>query len=111
MAMSRNSSIEAEIVAETATCTVEELCAVCGADTAWITTMVAHGIIEPIDASKTKWQFTNVSALRAAKARRLERDLKLNAPGIAVVLDLLDEIERLKARLKSLGHQATEPLR
>lgn len=100
----RKASIQAEIVTDTVTCTMEDLCASCGADADWIATIVEHGIIEPIGDNRNEWRFTSISVVRAAKARRLERDLDLNVSGIAVVLDLLDEIERLKTRLKSLGH-------
>jgi chaperone modulatory protein CbpM len=100
MADKQQTSVSAEIVNETTTCSVEELCRACGADANWIAMIVEHGVIEPISGDQTTWKFTTISAVRAAKARRLERDLDLNVPGIAVVLDLLDEIERLKARLK-----------
>jgi chaperone modulatory protein CbpM len=33
-------------------------------------------------------------------ASRLARDLQINPPGIALALDLLDEIEALKTRAK-----------
>jgi len=35
----------------------------------------------------------------AMKARRLQQDLNLNLSGVALVLDLLEEIESLRARL------------
>lgn len=104
MAEKHTSSIDAEIVSETAICTLDDLCQACGVDAGWIATIVEHGIIEPVGKDETAWQFTRISAVRAAKARRLERDLDLNVPGIAVVLDLLDQIEELKMRLKTLGH-------
>ncbi|MCY0854768.1 chaperone modulator CbpM [Cupriavidus sp. D39] len=39
-----------------------------------------------------------VSVLR--RAQRLTRDLELGAVGVALVLDLLDEIDSLRARLR-----------
>lgn len=99
-----SASVTAEIVSETTDCTLEELCLSCGVDRDWVATIVEHGIIEPLGGDRQSWRFTRISAVRAAKASRLERDLGLNPPGLAVTLDLLDEIERLKARLRSLGH-------
>lgn len=104
MVEKHTSSIEAELVTEGTTCTLDDLCQACGVDAGWIATIVEHGIIEPVGTDDTAWQFTRISAIRAAKARRLERDLDLNVPGIAVVLDLLDQIEELKIRLRTLGH-------
>ena len=51
------------------------------------------------------WKFTSLTIVRVAKARRLERDLDLNLPGLAVVLDLLDQIDDLRVQLKK--HQST----
>ena len=48
------------------------------------------------------WRFTGVSVKRAIKATKLQRDLDLNLPGVALALDLIDEIERLRERLRHL---------
>lgn len=96
----KNAPTEAHIASRGVTCTIEEIYTCCGTDITWVQTIVAHGIIEPIDDKQTTWHFTQLSALRAAKARRLERDLEINMPGVAVVLELLDEIENLKTRLR-----------
>lgn len=37
-----------------------------------------------------------LAAARIRKARRLQQDLQLNLAGVALVLELLDEIERLR---------------
>ena len=49
----------------------------------------------PLGGSRHEWRFTRLSVVRVAKARRLERDLDLNPPGVALVLDLLDELDAL----------------
>ena len=36
---------------------------------------------------------------------RLQRDLDLNLAGTALALDLLDELEQLRERLRALEHQ------
>jgi len=40
-----------------------------------------------------------VSLRRIRCAQRLEEDLGVNTPGVALVLDLLEELERIRARL------------
>ena len=49
------------------------------------------------------WRFTGESLRRARLAWWLTRDLELNPPGVAMALDLLDEIAALKAHLKRVG--------
>ena len=50
-------------------------------------------MIEPVWGGRSDWQFTSLAIIRVARAKRLERDLSLNPPGVALALDLLDEIE------------------
>lgn len=93
----------AELVSASARLTITELCQSCDVDRAWITEMVSEGVLEPEGRSEAEWRFTAVSVGRIATARRLERDLDLNTPGVALALELLDEIEGLRARLRLLG--------
>ena len=74
--------------------TIEELCRACGVDIGWVEEMAAHGVVAPAEGAR----YTALSITRIRKARRLEQDFSLNAPGVALALDLLDEIERLRAR-------------
>jgi chaperone modulatory protein CbpM len=101
-----------EIVESTAACTLDELCQSCQVEAEWVAALVEEGALEPAGRTRAEWRFTRVSVVRVAKARRLERDLDLNAPGLALVLDLLDELEALRARLARVGvqgHDAGEP--
>jgi chaperone modulatory protein CbpM len=41
-----------------------------------------------------------VSLVRIRIARRLQADLDLNLPGIALALDLLEELAQLRAQLR-----------
>ena len=90
------------------TCTVDELCLACNVDVNWIVELVEHGVIEPMGQTRSDWKFASVTVVRVAKAKRLERDLSLNPPGVALVLDLLDVIDDLRAQIKSVGAPATK---
>ena len=81
--------------------TFEELCLTCHADADWVARLVEHGVIDPVGTTRSDWRFASVSIVRVAKAQRLERDLGVNMPGVAVVLDLLDELDKLRARMIS----------
>ena len=96
-----SAGIASEFIDTEATRTLEELCLSCDVEADWIAELVEHGVVEPTGQTRSDWQFSSVSIVRLAKAKRLERDLNLNPPGVALVLDLLDEIERLRCRLRS----------
>ncbi len=97
--------VTAEIVDAESLLTIDDLCLACNVDVNWLVELVAHGVIEPIGQARADWKFTSLTIVRVAKARRLERDLSLNPPGVALVLDLLDEIDGLHAQLQSVrGH-------
>jgi len=77
-------------------------------DVQLIVTLVQEGVLEPQGGdSPAEWRFEGVALRRACRAVRLVRDLDLNPPGVALALQLLDEIERLEAALGRAG--AHEP--
>ena len=78
---------------------IEDLCLACQVDTDWIVELIEYGVIEPIGEVSADRRFSTLTLLRIAKAKRLERDLDLNAPGLAIVLDLLDEIDDLRRQI------------
>jgi chaperone modulatory protein CbpM len=57
---------------------------------------VAEGVIEPHGEERARWRFTGRSVIRTQVAVRLCEDLDVNLPGVALALDLLEEIERLR---------------
>ena len=84
---------------------LEELCDACSVRTEYIIELVDEGVVEPMEQQRKQqqWSFTGKSLLRARKARRLQQDLGINLAGAAVVLDMMEEIERLRERLSRLG--------
>lgn len=89
----RTTSLRGIVLDEQVTFTLGELSHACGIRTELVLEMVDHGVIEPA-AFGSEWQFYGDSIVRAQRAMRLVRDLELNWPGAALVLDLLDELER-----------------
>lgn len=83
--------------------TVDELSRACSVRVQRIMELVEEGLIEPAGAEPNQWRFAGPSLRRAGAALRLERDLGVNLAGAALALELLDEIERLRARLRLLG--------
>jgi chaperone modulatory protein CbpM len=75
-----------------------ELCRVCGVGREFVEELVGYGIIEPTDPTAQRWRFAPHCLRRVRIVLHLQRDLEVNLPGAAVALDLLDELERLRAR-------------
>jgi len=84
---------------ETVTISMAELCRACGVHAELIAEYVEYGILEPQGREMMVWQFPAASLHRAQRALRLQHDLSINAAGIALALDLLDEVSALRARL------------
>ena len=73
-----------------------EFCRVCHANEEFVIALVAEGVIEPRGEERRYWRFTGRSVRRAQVAVRLHEDLDVNLPGVALALDLLEEIDRLR---------------
>lgn len=84
---------------ESAILSVDELCRACAQQSEWVVELVEEGILEPIAGDRKSWRFSAISLRRAHVAMRLQRDLGINTAGVALALDLLDEVGTLRARL------------
>lgn len=89
--------LHSELLDESHTLSAEELCERCRVEISWIKEMVAQGILNPIEGSG---QFTEVTVTTVRTARRLQIDFELSAAGVALAMDLLSEIDRLKRELR-----------
>jgi chaperone modulatory protein CbpM len=97
--------LQGEIVEEHLEFTLVELCRATGATEEQLSVWVEEGAFEPRGAGPHDWRFSGASLRRALTAQRLTRDLELNGPAVAVVLDLLDRIDALRARLAQHGFE------
>ena len=75
---------------------LEEFCRICHASEAFVVELVAEGVLEPRGEERACWRFTGRSVRRTQVAIRLYQDLDVNLPGVALALDLLEEIHRLR---------------
>lgn len=81
---------------------LNEICERCGVHAEIITEMIEYGVITPIEPAQPRWQFTIATLIRLRRAQRLQRDLELNLPGLALSLELLDEVEALRREIMEL---------
>jgi len=81
---------------------IEQLCRVCGVASSAVIEMVEHGVLEVEGGAPARWRFSNRMLVRFRAAHRLRRDLQINLPGVALCLDLLDELESLRREVSVL---------
>ncbi len=102
------SLLRGELLDESIELTLAELCRVCQLPAERIFEFVDEGIVEPRGRDPSRWRFRSVSIRRVRRAQRLERDLGVNTPGVALALELLEELEQLRARLAYLEGRSDE---
>ncbi len=91
--------VSGDLVTKAPELTLDDLCESCGLTKELVTTYVSEGIVEPQGSDKMQWRFSRIHLIKVRRASRLERDLGLNVAGVALALDLMDEIEGLKRQL------------
>lgn len=91
------------IVEEQIDLSLDELCRACGTQAEQLAALVDEGVIAPEGTAPEHWRFSGLHLRRARVAVRLQRDLGVNTAGAALALQLLDEIEDLRARLGPQG--------
>lgn len=94
--------LRGDLLDEDVEMTLAQLCQACELSEAQIIELVEQGIIDPLGPEPAEWRFVSISLRRVRITRNLQRDLGVNAPGAALALELLEEIEKLRARLRRL---------
>jgi chaperone modulatory protein CbpM len=81
---------------------LEAFAAACGADVEFVRVLVDEGLVQPV-AQQPAWRFSGEALARVRRIRRLQRDFEANLQSVAAMLELIDEIERLRATLHRAG--------
>jgi chaperone modulatory protein CbpM len=92
--------LSGDLVEEDMEMSLAQLCRVCELSEEQIVELVEEGVIVPRGNEPSSWRFHGVSLRRVRFTRNLRRDLGVNTPGAALALDLLEELETLRARLR-----------
>ena len=92
------------VVEEDVQFTLVELSRACRTDVEQLVALVVEGVLTPSGDAAPRWRFSGATLRRARVALRLAHDLELSTASTALVLDLLDEIETLRSRLRRLGN-------
>jgi chaperone modulatory protein CbpM len=97
--MKQQEPIEGILQDASVTYTITDIQTLCVVDTKVIEEMVLHGILEPQGTTTQTWVFEYSALSRTQKALRLHRDLEINWQGIALALELLEEVQELRQAL------------
>lgn len=82
---------------------LRELCRVFDLRADEVVDLVEFGVIEPTRGRyPSDWHFSAAALMRLRRALRLQHDFRMNHAGVALALDLLDEIHYLRRRLRAL---------
>ncbi|WP_332821741.1 chaperone modulator CbpM [Pseudomonas sp.] len=79
---------------------LDELAQACSVDTLWIVERVEAGLLCQVAQPQ---RFSSAELLRARRMRAIERDFDANPELAALVVDLIEEVGRLKGRLRAAG--------
>lgn len=75
---------------------LRDLCSICNVPAEIIQDMIDEGLINPDGSNPMEWRFSGVEIQRIQISIRLQRDLRINLPGCAMILDLMEELEELR---------------
>ncbi len=80
--------------------TLLEVSRFCAVQTGFVIEMIEEGALAPLGGSVPEsWRFSAVQTHLVMVAARLQRDLGVNLAGAALALQLLDEMETLRAQI------------
>lgn len=83
-----------------------DLCATANIGADYIIELIEYRVINPISGEvPQEWQFSVNALSIVSKAARLHRDLDIDWADIALVLNLLEEIDQLKNENRQLKQQ------
>ena len=94
------------VIGDEGVLSIEELARACDAEVQWIVELVAVGVLEPQGTEASRWRFCATDLTCARRVARLQRDFGATIEAAAVMIDLLQQIDQLRARLKRAGLDA-----
>lgn len=98
----RRTLVAAPIDAE-APLSLGQLCRVLDIHADYVIEMVEVGVVEPLAGRRpSEWRFPAHALWRLRRALRLRYDLAIDPAGAALALDLLEELQALRARVRAL---------
>lgn len=102
-------SYQVEVLDQRVRFTLRDVCERNDVHAEFVVKLVSYGVIAPIEEGPAStWSFDALALARLRKAQRLQRDLKLNLPGLAMALELLDDVVELRREVARLNQQLSQ---
>lgn len=83
--------------------TLEQMAAACAVEPDWLVRHLEEGLIPHAESVAGVWRFSGAALIHAQRMRELERDFDAVPELAALMADLLEELDALRARVRSLG--------
>ncbi len=84
---------------------MERFCEEANIPAAFVIEIVEHGIIEPQGRAPDAWRFEDYELVTAKRAAKLHQELELEWEGVALALQLVEEVQQLRAENRRLKQQ------
>ncbi|MCB1928775.1 MAG: MerR family transcriptional regulator [Rhodocyclaceae bacterium] len=83
--------------------TIEQLAGICARDGDWVRLRLTEGMLPAAPHGSGQVRFSAAALRRARRMAAIERDFDAVPELAALMADLLDELDRLRGRLRSHG--------
>lgn len=96
--------LKGDIIEENVTFSLHDLSHASGATEEQLRLWVLEGILDltsscrPTQETMSNWRFPGTALKKAMVAHRLMDELNINIPGVALALDLLEQLEQLQQK-------------
>lgn len=80
--------------------TLEQVAAACGVEPSWLIRRLDEGLFHHAESTSGVWRFSGAALARARRMNSFERDFDAVPEFAALVADLLEEMDELRARLR-----------
>jgi chaperone modulatory protein CbpM len=100
--MTTDDIVNGELLGQ-ASLSLEELARACAVQPEWIVQRIEAGFWPDGSMALSVSRFSSQDLRRARRMRQIERDFDANPELAALVADMLDELDRLRARLRAAG--------
>lgn len=101
--MSKNQIIVSSLTIESdPELTLDELCSACDISPGFIQDLIEYGVLDIKDVSLQAYRFTPVHLRRIRMIVHLQNDLEVNLAGAALVVDLMEQMDTMRAKIEML---------
>lgn len=101
----RYDDVQIGTLLEDACLTLEQLSRACAVPPDWVIEHVREGLIAALGETPSAWRFSSRDLARARQMLRFERDFDAAPELAALVADLFEELDELRARLRRAGFE------